>query len=298
MSACLLFVSWPSLALAGDEERSEAAQAQAAFDEAKTLIMRGDWAAACPKLEKSLRLEPRPTTQYRLAECYERTEKVAAAWRAYSEAASAASTAGEPQRAEFAKQRAKRLEPMVAFLMLSIADHGATVHVDGRPLDDSDSDLKLAVDPGDHTVSARAPGKETFYSKVKLLAGSTTVLTIPILDPSGGKSESRASVGQSGFQNDRDKKRPSTNILRSLRPWGIGFAGIGLLSAGIGTLVYVGGQDSGGRNECEGGCVAGSTMIIAGAGAFVMGAALFAASFAGADEPSTAAQTPPWVIRF
>ena len=55
------------------------AVAEHLFQEARVLVERGDYAAACPKLEASQKLEPAVGTQFNLADCYEHVGRTASA---------------------------------------------------------------------------------------------------------------------------------------------------------------------------------------------------------------------------
>ena len=69
--------------VAPDAEAQEATTtgtATALFDEAVALMDRGKLAEACPKFARSNELSPNGGTLFALAECYERSGKVASAW--------------------------------------------------------------------------------------------------------------------------------------------------------------------------------------------------------------------------
>src|SRR5260370_33657889 len=109
--ACAFFAAAFSVTTAPHaEDEGSRANAQMLFDEAKTLIFQGNWVDACPKLAKSNELEPRSTTLFRLGECYEHTGRRLSAVNAYAGAAAGATAAGETKRAEFARERAAKLE--------------------------------------------------------------------------------------------------------------------------------------------------------------------------------------------
>src|SRR4051794_17555175 len=72
----------------------KAAAAQVLFDDAMQLVKKGKATEACPKLEESQRLDPAMATQFRLAECYQQTGRIASAWSVFIEVADSAKQAG------------------------------------------------------------------------------------------------------------------------------------------------------------------------------------------------------------
>src|SRR5215472_5283138 len=86
-----------------------AAAAEALFSEGTRLFAAGDLQAACPKFEESKRLEPGIGVTLYLADCYEKTGRLAKAWAEFRDAQYAAARRGDP-RANVALERANKLE--------------------------------------------------------------------------------------------------------------------------------------------------------------------------------------------
>jgi hypothetical protein len=78
MSLALGLGAW-ALPCRAEPSTQDVAAAQALFDEAKRMLDDGQAAAACPKLEESLRLDVGIGTRYHLARCYELTRRTASA---------------------------------------------------------------------------------------------------------------------------------------------------------------------------------------------------------------------------
>src|SRR5262249_24412526 len=76
--ACTAFALLVSAGGARAETPEQAADRL--FKEAEVLARAGRYAEACPKLEESERLDPGIGTQFNLADCYERTGRVAHAY--------------------------------------------------------------------------------------------------------------------------------------------------------------------------------------------------------------------------
>ena len=232
--ACVLVAATAATAATGAPASPETARAQALFDEAKTLAKAGRWSDACPKLEESQRVEPRMTTLYRLAECYEHVGRPASAWKAYTEAADVAGSAKDPAKRGAALERAAALEPQVSWLTVSLdaADAAASVTLDGAALPAAQLGKPLALDPGDHAIDVTAPGRKPFHKVVTFTAiGARQPLVVPALD------EARA-------------RPPST-----LRIVGLAVAGVGVVGLGVGGFLGFSARSR--YHEADAHCVGG-----------------------------------------
>jgi hypothetical protein len=162
----------------------KAAAAQVLFDEAIRLMKADQTAAACPKLEESQRLDPGMATQFRLAECYEKVGKIASAWATFIEVADASVVARLPDREAVARKRADVLAPQLARLSISVppavaALPGVEVQRDGTTVGQALWGVPFPVDPGEHVVTAKAPGKKLWQGKIAA-GGAATVLVVQI----------------------------------------------------------------------------------------------------------------------
>ncbi len=177
VTACL--VSFVSLATgdaaAAEPEKggaalapSDPAAAQALFYEARTLMQKGRWAEACPKLEESLRLDHGIGTAYNLADCHEHVGKLATAWSGFLDVAAQSKAAGQAQREKVARERAQKLEPRLPKLVVDVrtAPPGLTVERDGVALGSAAFGTAIPVDPGSHKVVATAPGRVPFETTI------------------------------------------------------------------------------------------------------------------------------------
>ena len=173
-----LLVASPSFA--GDP-----AAAQALFDDAKKLTAAGKWAAACPKLEESQRLDPGMGTEYNLATCHEHVGRNATAWAEYLNVAAGAKLAGQAAREKAARERAAALEKYLSRVTVTVNREvpGLVVTRDGAEVGRGQWGEAVPLDPGAHTLAARAPGKKPWERTVRILAdGRTTDVVVPPLD--------------------------------------------------------------------------------------------------------------------
>ncbi|MEP7126649.1 MAG: hypothetical protein ABJE95_37300 [Byssovorax sp.] len=146
-------------------------QAQEVFIAAMKLMGNKQYAEACSLLSRSLDLDPGMGTRFRLAECYEKLGRLASACDQYAAVANAAALAGKPDREAYARKRSAALEPKVAKLTVQLppalaALPGLEITRDGTPMDKALWGTPVPIDPGDHLVTVRAPGKRPYEGTV------------------------------------------------------------------------------------------------------------------------------------
>ena len=190
LGATLLLFSVPA---AGDEpapKQPPPTQAEALFREGRTLIARRDYAAACPKLEESFRLDPAPGTQFNLARCYELAGRFASAWHAYTDVAETMRTQGEPAREQVARVRIAEVQARLSYVIVRFgadwpepAQHSARVLLDGAQLVAAQLGAQIPVDVGEHGIAVTAEGKRPWKTRVKVEVDAETVaVEVPQLE--------------------------------------------------------------------------------------------------------------------
>lgn len=181
-SALPAFADAPAAATA-----EQKAAAQALFDDARKLTRGGQFTEACPKFSESERLDPTMGTKFYLADCLEHIGRLASAWTYYVEVTDAARAAGLKDRARFARSRADALEPKLARLAVVISAQaprasGIEVKRDGLTLGEAMWGTSIPVDPGVHVISASAPGKVPWETRVELKdPGQVITVKVPPL---------------------------------------------------------------------------------------------------------------------
>jgi serine/threonine-protein kinase len=168
---------------------AEDAQAQALgralFNDGVALFNRGEFDAACPKFEASLKHFPGVGTRGKLAECYEKIGRYASAWATYREVAQLAARNGEPVREQVARERARALEPKLAHVTVMIAPSndlpGLVVKRAGVEIERAKLGVAEASDPGTFAVEVSAPGRKTFTTKILVKPGDSMRVDIPQL---------------------------------------------------------------------------------------------------------------------
>ena len=231
------------------------AVAQALFTEALKLMKSGAHADACPKLEKSQELDPGMGTQFRLAECYEGVGRIASAWALFVEVAEAAKREGTAAREAQSRKRADALEPRLPALVIRVeaAAHDLRdlrVMRDGAPVGQAEWGVRLPADPGEHSISATAPGKKAFEQKVIAKEGATLEIAIPALE---------AEAANAGAEKAKATPAPTAKADSSggsgQRTAALIVGSVGVLGAAAGAVfgVMAKSQWDGALEHCQGG---------------------------------------------
>lgn len=187
----------------------------------------GRHAEACADFAESLRLGPKLGTLLNLALCHETIGKTATAWSEYHHGAAWAAQNGQRDRHDFALGHAVALETKLPRVLLQLPSDGAiaAVDIDGEPLADSRWYLPVFLDPGEHSVTLSAPGKERSTVKFRVIASPTEQLVaVPALHDAGPPaSVAPASALPDGAADpDRGRRLVGYGML------GVGAAGIAL----------------------------------------------------------------------
>jgi hypothetical protein len=171
---------------------ADAAAAQTLFDDAKNLMKSGDYAAACPKLDESERLQPAGGTLMFLGLCRESEGKTATAWAKLNEALSAARRDNRPDREKVAQEHIAALTPRLTRLTLELSDEakataGLEVRLDAEVIALALMGTAVPVDPGDHALHVTAPGMKAWDTTAKTAGeGATATVTVPALEKDPG----------------------------------------------------------------------------------------------------------------
>ncbi|MEO8796371.1 MAG: tetratricopeptide repeat protein, partial [Polyangiaceae bacterium] len=218
-----------SLCQAGPEENK--ADAQAAFELGRKLVLRGKFAEACPKFEESERLDPGLGTMLFLADCYEKTGKTASAWGQFREAEAIAIKESD-SREQIAHDRAIRLEPKLSKVILQVdpANKVEGLHVtrDGDDIGEGVWNTPLPIDPGPHELGASAPGKTPWTEHVEIANDASTItVAIPKLADEPNAVAPLVAVPIRGPVEpppEEPKNRGNTQRILGLSAMGVGVA--------------------------------------------------------------------------
>jgi hypothetical protein len=153
--------------------------AEALFDAGRAALEKHDYATACEKFDASNKIGPGVGSLLNLGFCNEMLGKIATAWTSYREALYKL-PAGDP-RAVTAHHALDQLQQQLPYLTIKVAAGswpGMTLLLDGVEFSAGTVGVAVPVDPGDHQVIVRAPGRAlgTFHKAVRV--GEKAELTV------------------------------------------------------------------------------------------------------------------------
>jgi hypothetical protein len=229
----LPLVALLGLTIGARPTRADSASAEALFREGRELLRAGKIEAACAKLAASQKIEPSSGTLLNLADCHSRQGQTASAWTEFLAAARLARAQGNPTRSDEAERRARDLEARLSYLRVLVEAElpGLVVERDGRTLDAAELGAKLPVDPGDHVLSARAPGHAPWSAHISIrAAGELREIRVPALVAEGAAAGVRplASVTVTPLRRAGGEARPATPLPAYLA------GGVGIALVGVG----------------------------------------------------------------
>ncbi len=169
----------------------ETAAANVLFQEGKTLHDAGNHADAIPKFEGVLKVVYKVNTALRLADCYEKTGRLASAYGLLKDALGRLSSDDEGRRRE-ATERAQALEPRLPYATLRVPKELEAIPSFSVALGDRQINRafwpKFPIDPGEHIFKVTADGyeprevKQTFVEKEKITIEIPKLVTLPTGD--------------------------------------------------------------------------------------------------------------------
>lgn len=164
---------------------SDKAMAEALFRAAKALQSDNKVTEACAKFAESHRLDPKPGTILNVATCHELAGRTATAWADYAEAMTFAARAHQTDREKFARGRLDDLAKKLSYVTFQFpAQPDLEVLLDGKALSTAMAGTRVPMDPGEHALEARAPGKVTWTSRMHVADGPAerTIVVPPLGD--------------------------------------------------------------------------------------------------------------------
>ena len=180
---CMMHVLGSSRSARADDSN---ATAEELFQQARALVEAGNYVEACPKLERSQKLDPAVGTQFNLADCYDHVGRTASAYKMFGEVATIARAAGKFERERSAKERMSTLEPRLTRVRLAVKSPapGQEIRIDDAVIETARWAEAFPVDPGAHVLRATAPGRRPWDTRLTATERHTADATVPeLVDP-------------------------------------------------------------------------------------------------------------------
>jgi hypothetical protein len=304
--ALFAFVLTAALPFCHDALAGDSVLAESLFRQGRTLMEKGDFAAACPRLSESYVQDPSTGTLLALAFCQEHLGQTASAWASYAEVVTRSKREGNADREHAARERADALEVKLSRLTIQVgadvaATPGLVVTRDGVTVGSGAWGTPTPLDPGEHTVGATAPGKEPWSVTVsigkELDSQTVTVPTFasapePVVAPASTPADSAPAKAGSFFNGS------------PLQIGGIITAGVGVIGLGASLVFGLRAASLNDDSNADGHCTAATgcdaygyetrsdaasaadtatILLLAGAGLTATGATLF---IVGSSKPS------------
>lgn len=212
---------------ASAQDPKELSQARAKFQQALELKQGGNWPAALRLLREVGAVRMTPQVRYHIAVCEEKLGKLVAALGGYELALADA----EAMHPDFVAEVQASVEDLRARIPKLVIERGpggeaAAIELDGISLGASSIGVEVPVDPGPHTLMAKAPGKRPFSETVTVNEEESRTVTVTLA--SLGSDEPEAT--ESGSVTPAAEEGPRYGVV----PYVLGGVGAaGLVASGV-----------------------------------------------------------------
>lgn len=236
-------------ALAADPTSSASAKppqadpAQALFDAGVADMEAGRFEKACPAIEASQRMDPRPGTLFTLAECEAQRGRVATAMRYYGEYLAlyknftSQKKLEQKERATTSEAQMKSLELLAPKLTLILADGAGSeviVKRDGEVVADLSLGAALSVDPGEHVVTTELPGEPPREHRITLSPGEskTLRLSVGVAAPASSATATSSATSTTSVH----AAEAASALRRNMRIGAVSAGAAGLVGVAVGVI--------------------------------------------------------------
>jgi len=234
-AALAMTISWATTMAGAEPSPADRATAEALFRDARTLMKKREYSAACRKLEESQRLDPQGGTLLNLAVCHAREGRTASAWVEFQEAAEIARNAKRRDRVRLAERELKKLEKKLSRLTIEVPAEsripGLVLHRGMETLGEGAWGTAVPVDPDvELALEAEATGYRPWKLTVTVRPEEQKTVVIPKLEKlpppkPKPKTRSKAEIDAERERRERDTQRVIAYIA----------GGTGLVAIGVGS---------------------------------------------------------------
>ena len=225
------------------------------FQQGKALLQQRRVAEACQKFEASLALARRGGTLLNLAVCREEEGRTASALTLFEQARERAQEDQRQDRLTLVDEHVAALRPRLSWLTIApasgVAPAGLTIRCDDSTLTRENWGEPQAMDPGEHVITAAAPGRTPITVKVQVRANADhQSVSLPELSPiSAAPAPAEPVVRPVAPARSAEPATSTAHPVLGFAVLGIGAAGV-IVGSGFGIVAIVDSNQS--RALCSG----------------------------------------------
>jgi len=210
------------------------------FSAGRKLVEAGDYQQACQKFEQSASLNLGIGVQFNLADCWEHIGRTASAQALFQGVAASARAAGQTERGQVAQARADALEPRLVRMLIEVkaSDPALVIRRNHIVVEQKAWGAASALDAGDYTIEASAPGKKPWSKQVVVPVSASEMVSVvvPQLEPAEPeKALTEAPKPKPAAPPPKVQHVDPKAKRRSTYAYVIG--GLGVVSVGVGTAL-------------------------------------------------------------
>jgi len=178
---------------------SSQGNAEALFQDGRSLMAAGRAVQACQKFSESNRLDPATGTLLNLAVCNQAIGKTATAWSQFRLAEVASEADHREDRVALSREHLAALLPKLSVITIQVPDAqrapGLKLTLDGQSWGEPLWNVPTPIDPGAHAIVAEAPGRLTRTFQANVGVRAQKLLVVIELPPSPGGAVSASAGG-------------------------------------------------------------------------------------------------------
>lgn len=224
--------------------------ARRAFEEGVILEKKGNYAEALAKFKESARVRATLGNRFHTAYCLEMSGKLAAAFIEYETVDRSAREQNKPDIINATHLRLEPLRVRVPQLVVraTARPNGLEVLLDGEAVAPSLLEGQpFLVDPGEHTIVARAPDHETFAKQLTAPESATVSVEIALQPIHAATARPEAApIGSTSAPPAPLEARPRSRVLPILTSVGA----VALAAGGVAAFVLSGNAQDDARATC------------------------------------------------
>jgi hypothetical protein len=139
------------------------------------------WSDALDKLRRVAAVKLTPGVRYHIALCEENLGQLVAALADYTLAENQARAENAPDVLRLVGEKLKSLKTRVPRLTLAVADiPDIEVRLDGEPILKAMWGVQIPLDPGEHKIEAKAPGRVAMARTIKMDERDSTLIEVKL----------------------------------------------------------------------------------------------------------------------